>query len=392
MMSRQYSHRRFFRDTPLPLLGRYFQQHREVLQGFVFEEQKTKKAGVEALFAAYQELPEALQVEIEADFLNIDCMACPGGVTALVDESAFHQDAAFQEHFSAIEGLHAKVMWAFLEHRRYWDGAACFLESDSVPEIRWKRRTDIPPVAPDLSDEAIDNFGEAISDYFYTREAKGRNCHIDVYRRYGKEYLFAYPEDFALSSMEWIGKKLTPRASHPAFEIIFVYTQTEGALDIYAPRNSKCMPDLQTLFAQQILGLPGLDEAAADNRLYNLEPLALSSFKFVNHAGSGVEGLEVERIRLRLCHNFRRRILLETNPAKDPDGIDDLLNSLELPEYEVIHVGIRATLTPTPGNRTKTRSFGLSMPNLCNLRQDGVDLEIRKILVDSGIEPKAPAE
>lgn len=347
---------------------------------------------MEALFAAYQELPEPLQAEIETDFLNIDRMACPGGVTALVDESVFHQDSAFQENIAAIEGHHAKVMWAFIEHRRYWDGAACFLESDSVPEIRWKRRTDIPQVDPDLSDETIENFAEAISDYFYTREAKGRNCHIDAYRRYGKEYLFAYPEDFALSSMEWVGKRLTPRASHPAFEIIFVYTQSEGALDIYAPRNTKSVADLQSLFAQQILQLPGLDEATADRRVYNLELLAKDGDLFVNHAGSGVKRLAVERIRLRLRHNFRRRILLETSPAKDPKGINDLLHSLNLPPYEVVHVEIRAELTPTPGSRTRTRSFGLSMPNLCNLRQDGIDMKIRKILVDSNIEPQAATD
>jgi hypothetical protein len=60
-----------------------------------------------------------------------------------------------------------------------------------------------------------------------------------VFRRRDKEYFFACPDDYAQSGVEWVRNSLSTRARHPAFEIIFVYCQSEGPLDIYAPRNSK---------------------------------------------------------------------------------------------------------------------------------------------------------
>ena len=76
--------------------------------------------------------------------------------------------------------------------------------------------------------------------------------------RHNKEYFFAYPEDFGLSDVEWVSDTLKTRARHPAFEIIFVYCEQEGSLDIYAPKNTKAVPDLQKLFAKTILSLETL--------------------------------------------------------------------------------------------------------------------------------------
>ena len=37
--------------------------------------------------------------------------------------------------------------------------------------------------------------------------------------------------------------------------------------------------------------------------------------------------------------------------------------------------------------RLATRTFQVSYPNSCSLKQDGRDLVVRKMLVDSGLEP-----
>ena len=79
-----------------------------------------------------------------------------------------------------------------------------------------------------------------------------------------KEYFFAYPEDFGQSGVEWISDSLKTRARHPAFEIIFVYSEEEGSLDIYAPKNTKAVPELQKLFAKTILKLDTLQDGSID--------------------------------------------------------------------------------------------------------------------------------
>ena len=50
-----------------------------------------------------------------------------------------------------------------------------------------------------------------------------------------KENFFAQLSDFGQADQEWEDNRVNPRARIPSFEIIFVYTQSEGALDIHAP-------------------------------------------------------------------------------------------------------------------------------------------------------------
>lgn len=51
-------------------------------------------------------------------------------------------------------------------------------------------------------------------------------------RHYSTKTFFAYPEDYSQRGIEWVRGELKPRPHTPAFEVIFVYSQTEGKLDI----------------------------------------------------------------------------------------------------------------------------------------------------------------
>ena len=56
----------------------------------------------------------------------------------------------------------------------------------------------------------------------------------------------------------------------------------------------------------------------------------------------------------------------------------------------VVQIGVVVTFTPKPGaKRASTRSFDISWPNSCSLKHDDKDSLIRKMLADSGIEPRA---
>ena len=236
-MAGQYSHLQFFRRTPNALLARYFHEKHGVLQEIAFD--KLKETEVDPIFRGFTVLPDDKQAQIEAECQDIDAMACQGGVTALTDEAEFHHDNAFPAAISKIDGFHGAVMWAFLEHTNYWTGATLLLQADNISESLWEKRSDLPHLPPHVEDEDTLRLAQAISQYFHTKEGRGRNCKVEVFRRYEKEYFFAYPEDFAQSGREWVRNALATRARHPAFEIIFVYCQAEGSLDIYASRNTK---------------------------------------------------------------------------------------------------------------------------------------------------------
>jgi len=387
-MARQYSHRQFFRRVPNTLLRQYFQEKKNVLHEIAFDDLKENE--MEPIFQAFTALSPEQQAEIEAELQDIDNMACQGGVTALTDEADFHGDHPFPEAIAKIDGFHGKVMWVFLEHPRYWAGATLFLHSDNISDSLWKKRNDLPHLLPNVDEDYTERLAQAISHYFYSKEGRGRNCKVEVFRRHGKEYFFAYPEDFAQSGVEWVRNSLSTRARHPAFEIIFVYTQAEGSLDIYAPRNTKAVPKLQQIFADVILGLDDLDKFGGDNRVYFLDALADRDFVFKFPMDSEIEEVAVKRLRLSLKTEGKLRVTVESDPNPDPKAIYDLLEKIKLPPFHVTQAEIKVTFVPTPGTRSRTRSFKISYPNWCALRHDGRDLIIRQMLADSGLEPIVP--
>ncbi len=346
---------------------------------------------VDSLFADFTALPEDQQTAIEAEFQDIHAMACDGGIQALIDEAAFHKDDAFVESISTIDGLHAKVMWTFIEQRHLWQGASLFLHADNVSSSYWKKRNNIPNTPPDVEDSAINALADAISAYFNKTEGKGKNCKVEPYRRHKKEYFFAYPEDFGLSTVEWVGKNLKNRARHPAFEIIFVYCEAEGSLDIYAPKNTKAISELQTLFAKTILHLDELPDGTVDKRVYDLNPLADAEFQFQIEPESGIEIIKITQLKLTLKHGAKKRITLEADTKHDPSAVYDLLKLLNPPPFYITQARVRVTFEPKPGKRARTKSFNITYPNSLSLGHDGDDLKIRSILAKSGLEPKALA-
>ena len=388
-MAAQYSHMQFFRHVPNAQLAAYFES-KDIDLGINFTEEKgKKKKKKEEIFQAFTALPEDQQANIEAEFQDVNAMACEGGVAALIDEADFHQDEGFIESISEIDGFHAKVMWAFLEKKNYWKGATMFLHADNVSSSYWKKRNDLPSVPPHVEDDDIKALAKAISDYFHTTQGRGRNCKVEPYRRNSKEYFFAYPEDFGQSGVEWISDSLKTRARHPAFEIIFVYSETEGSLDIYAPKNTKAVPELQKLFAKIILKLDTLKDGSIDKRIYDLEPLADSDFEFKIEPETGIVGIEVTQLRLTLKHGSRRRIVLEADTKNNPKAVYDLLKEINPPVYLITQVRLKVTFEAPTGKKVKTKTFNITYPNSCALNHDGNDLQIRKMLAKSGIEPKA---
>lgn len=385
-MAAQYSNRHFFRKTPNQLLAQYFAQ-KDISLTVDFNE--LKENDVEVLQEAINEFSESQKASVEAEFQEVNALACEGGIAALIDEANFHNDEDFIEAITAIDGFHAKSMWAFLNKHSYWRGASMFLHADNVSPSFWKKRSDLPKISPHVEDDDIKALAKAISEFFYHKEGRGKNCVVEPYRRNNKEYFFAYPEDFAQTAVEWEGNALKNKAHHPAFEIIFVYTEAEGSLDIFAPRNTKALTDLQRMFAQHILKLEALPSGEIDKRVYELAPVIEKNFEFKVEPSSGIASVVVMRLRVNLKHGDKRRITLEADAHKDHDAVYRLLEELKLPPYYVSQVTLKVTFEPVGKLRAKTRMVNITHPNSCALNHDGNDLKIRQMLAKSGLEPKA---
>lgn len=392
-MANQYSPKHFFRKMPKVLLARYFESKGVTLA--VDWDNLDGKKGVEALFEAITAIPdEEVQSAIDVDFQNINALANEGGIRALINEALFEGNEDFRDGVSEVDGLHAKAMWAFLHQPDYWKAASSLLHAENISQGNWKKLNGLPAVIPHVEDEDITELAKGISNYFYKKEGKGRRCKVEPYRHIesGKEYFFAFPEDYGQLGVEWEKDQLLARAQHPAFEIIFVYSEQERFLDIYAPKNTNAVEELRSIFAKAILKLDTLPDGTIDKRVYNLEPLADPHFDFKITEDSGIADAIVTKLRLKLKHGSMRRILLEADTKHNRHAVYDLLKTLNPPDYYITHIAIKVIFDPQPGKRANTKPFTITYPNSCNLNHDGKDNAIRNMLKGAGIEPQPPKD
>lgn len=383
-MAGQYSNRQFFRQTPNCYLALFFEAKGIAIDSDTIQSNEKQ---VEVWQEVLNHLDDKQKASIEADFQGINALACEGGIIALVDEARYHGDEAFIEKIRTIECFHSKAMWAFLNQLDYWKGAARFLHADNVSASYWKKRNDLPNTPPHVEDEDIKSLADAISNFFYFQQGRGKNCKVEPYRRNHKEYFFAYPEDFAQSAIEWVNDALKPQARHPAFEIIFVYSEVDGSLDVYAPKNTKAIPKLQEIFAQQILKMDELAECSADKPVYELASVVDDDFEFKIAPTSGIDSVMITRLRVDLKQGGNRRITLEADTKKNPLAVYQLLDELNLPPYTVSQVTLKVTFEPVGNQPAKYKTFNVTPPHSCALHHDGNDLKIREMLARSGLEP-----
>ena len=396
-MGRHYSTRDFFRQMPNRLLGRYFAA-RDVLAEVDFAALKETKP--EALFAAWLELPEGQRNGMDAAFLEISEMSCEKGWCAIRDEAEWQlreTPEAYAELIETLAGLanhYERAMVTFLDYSQFWKGATRFYHADTLSY--WRKRKGFPHQPASVHEDGRQALAAGIRDYFHRMEGRGNNCMVETLRRGELDYFFAYPEDYSQNTVEWVEGEFTPRPHNPAFEVVYVYSEKDGTLDLNYRGAIKAVEPLQALFATAILGLPELPPDPEDERVYDLNPLRERGFQFVYDPASGIESVAVKKLRLSSKVVKGERITLEADAAARREAIYDLLDevgkSVRLRAYNVTQVELAALVAMKPDEKAKAVTVRITHPNSCSLKYDDVDLKLRAMLVDSGIEPREPTE
>jgi hypothetical protein len=206
---------------------------------------------------------------------------------------------------------------------------------------------------------------------------------VEPFRRGELDYFFAYPEDYSQQSIEWVNGEFGHRPHNPAFEVIYVYAQKEGSLDLNFRGSHKGVEPLQGMFATAILKLPELPPDPKDGRVYDLNPLRQKGFDFVFDVGSGIQDVAVKKLRLSSKVKKGDRITLEADATNSPDAVYELLDqigkALPLHLYNVTQVELAASITPDANKPPKAVTIRITHPNSCSLKYDELDLKLRDI-------------
>ena len=262
-MARHYTTKDFFRQMPNALLARYFQGcglFGDLDFGVM------KEGRPDELFAAWLALPEAQRHVMDAEFRGIFDMSSEKGFRAIIDEAEFHLDedefTAWVEKLSALPSHYERAMLVYLDYNACWKGATLFYYADTLSY--WRKRKNLPHQPAAVDDASIEELAGKIRTYFHHTEGRGNNCVVEPFRRGELEYFFAYPEDYSQQSSEWVNGEFAHRPHNPAFEVIFVYSEKEGSLDLHFRGSYKAVEPLQSMFATSILKL---DELPPDPKM-----------------------------------------------------------------------------------------------------------------------------
>lgn len=395
-MARHYSTRDFFRQMPNTLLARFFHARR-LFGDLDFAAMNETKP--DQLFNAWLNLPGAQRNEMDAEFREIFELSCEKGFRAIIDEAEWHLTdpaarTAFVEKLAALSNHYERAMLTFLDHNPYWKGANLFYHADSLPY--WRKRKNLPHVGAAVDDASLRELAGLIRNYFHHTEGRGNNCVVEPYRRGERDYFFAYPEDYSQQEIEWVDGQFDRRPHNPAFEVIYVYSHKEGALDLNFRGSHKAIEPLQGMFATAILKLPVLPPDPKDGRVYDLNPLRQKDFGFVFQPRSGIQDIAVKKLRLSSKVKKGDRVTLEADIAHNRGAVYELLaqvgKSLSLALYNVTQVELVATVMTDAGKPPKSVTIRITHPNSCSLKYDELDLTLRDMLQASGIEPNEPAE
>ena len=281
-MARHYSTKNFLRQMPNALLARYF-QGRGLFGDIDFSTMKETRP--DELFAAWLYLPDSQRNEMDAEFRDIFELSCEKDFRAIIDEAEWHlanepeARTRFVEKLAALANHFERAMVTFLDHNQFWKGATRFYHADTLPY--WRKRKNLPHRPAVVDDASLRELASLIRNYFHRTEGRGNNCIVEPFRRGDLDYFFAYPEDYSQQSIEWVNGDFGRRPHNPAFEVIYVYSQKEGSLDLNFRGSYKAIEPLQGMFATAILKLAELPPDPEDERVYDLNPLCQKGFEFV---------------------------------------------------------------------------------------------------------------
>ena len=212
----------------------------------------------------------------------------------------------------------------------------------------WRKRTHLPHVPAAVDEASLHDLASRVSTYFHRTEGRGKHCVVEPFRRGALDYFFAYPEDYSQHSIEWVDGQFGRRPHNPAFEVIYVYSQQEGSLDLNVRGARKVVDPLQGMFATAILKLAELPPDPKDERVYDLNPLRQQGFEFVYDSGSGIQDVVVQKLRLSSRVTKGDRITLEAHAAGNLLAVYELLAQLEtavpLHLYHVTQVELAASV------------------------------------------------
>jgi len=336
---------------------------------------------IDDVFHAWQRMSDGPRKAIEVLFHDIDDMATGEDGVLVILEEGTSSGEDFVSAFEPMESRFDRCLWTYLHHPRIWNTAVRFAEADGLATGRyWVKRSDVPKEVPKTDEAGRQALATAMSA-FYRDQGRGHNCTVDhLIRAQTQDYFFVYLSDYANTHVNFDESgNLHRDTERRAFEVVFAYDRSAGALETFAKGGKKVIEPIQRIFCSVVLGCP-LKPDTSGKAPYGLDGLLNRSFPFVTDPEDEIEAVSVRGLRLSVIGRKRGRITLEADPQKGPtsiyDMLDEDLNKEHLPLSVLQVTKVTLNISRNVPGRGGSFTFSVALPNSCDLKSKREELRL----------------
>lgn len=257
-----------------------------------------KARDVETVIAAWETMGDDRQ-HYQVLLQDVHELSDPKGQKVLIEEIEWQCPERLEE-FAALKSPADKSLWAFLETRDAFDQAAIFARAEALRTGGLANRWNSLPKEPITWSPKLKAELEAeIRAFYWNKELRGEVCEVHHYQRAGgTDFFFAYLPDWPDKQLIFDEEhNLTPREESYAFSNVFVYSPSEGAIDLIAKGGKKVQLPLRKAFCRAVLGIE-VDDDEPLRASYKLDQLLDPAFAFATLPEDMLAAVRLRRLRI----------------------------------------------------------------------------------------------
>lgn len=207
---------------------------------------------LEPALVAFRELEPSQQNRAETAMRSISLLASTKGNECLFDAAELLGSRNYKSKIPMNATEHERAIWSWVYFPKVFSTAQRMF---AIENTRWwRKRNDLPCEQPDLSEQALQRFGNAIINLLQNSDGRGQHCTIETMQTNEVMYVMAAPDNFH-DRYEFHDKNgiLRTRGFRPTFSIAFAFVPNSGTLEISMEGNAKLKEEFEKAFARELL-------------------------------------------------------------------------------------------------------------------------------------------
>jgi len=378
-MARQFNPKRVLMLLSSHLLEEFFRRRAELTE---IPWSKLEQFDNLIVYDAWQALPEERRRQVQVILQDINELADERGLAVLAQEVQWRYPDRLPE-FAAVEGRADKALWTYLYLPQAFEEAALFARADALARGRyWVKRNSLPHAPITVTLDKREALGSKLAAYYRLMQGRGFFCQVDhLQRANGDDYFFAYLDDYPDARLVFDDTgRIRRHSERGVFDNVFVFSPTDGTLELYAKGGKELHTPLQEIFCKEALGLD-VNPTAPDKAAYHLDGLTSLYCNFPTDPADRIAEVRVRRLRMEVRDQPRRKVTLDSDTTGHKNDIYDMieryLDSEHLPlnKVRVTLATFRLTFA-SDGGKPKTLTFNVSHPNSCDLKSKPEEMRV----------------